>query len=155
MNKYLFLSILISSCFAQAITQVQFFLAGQAMVTLLSSTPNGSTDNDAIDLFKLMNVPPQDSIMGPGKAIATENQDMNLSCGNSPRGPMCSIVFNKSARATILPSQKKISYKMIGSEAAAMAEMWTLQNDHLEFTTTDNKLELKVSPDLFQMDFVE
>ena len=130
---------------SNAATQVQFIPIGRAIVTILGS--------DAVDLFDLMNVPEQNTMLGPGKGISTNSQDMNFSCGTqTSRGPMCSIVFNSSSRSKVSSTKRTITFKMTGSEAQEMLNLWRI-ND--EFITEDQKMRIKTTSNAFQIEFID
>lgn len=112
------------------------------------------SDDDAAHLYKMMNVEPQDSFIGPGKSIVTANKDLNFVCGSQPgKGPVCSIIFNASSRVKADPNNKIVTYRMTGVDAQEMSAKWNLSGDELNFVSTDNKFTLHVSGSEFQLKF--
>lgn len=138
---------IIVSVQAQAVTSINFFISGQAMVNVVSQSPDGhALDQDPVTLYKLMNVPPTGSIMGPGKGIVTENRDLNFTCGSPPgRGATCSIIFQNSNRVKINPIGKSVTFHAVGREAAALSKLFVTNGGKLEFLSTDHLLKLEVS----------
>jgi hypothetical protein len=134
---------LIFSSTAFSWTTKTYFI-NRMMVNVSSQHPDGTIDDDAAHLFELMNVRTQDSFMGPGKAIITDNRDFNMTCGTRQgQGPMCSFIFNASSRASILPST--VSYKMSADDANRMSHLWKLNNSALEWVSDDGKLKIHVT----------
>ena len=140
--------------FSQAHTQLDFFLSGQAMVTVSTQTPDGQVmDNDASHLYELMNVAPTQTFIGPGKAIVSDNRDFNLSCGTPPsRGPMCSIIFKESNRVKMDPVAHQLYYHMHGKEAEMMSKVWTIRAGKLNFVATDGLMKIHIEPDQFELE---
>ena len=134
---------------AQAACRVIIAPSGQGIATITSPSMGGG-DDDAQILWDLMNVPPQDSIMGPGKAIVTAGKELNFIC--NLRGgsiPFCTITLNaKGPRGsewiTLDPARKSARLLMTGDEAAAIAQKLHLAADGtLKYVSSDNKLLLQ------------
>src|SRR5688572_21389328 len=110
MRMFLPLFISLSTLSAAAATRATFFGIG-AMVQVLPQHPGGSADNDSFDLYKAMNVPVQDSMIGPGKAIQTPDQGLSFTCAiRNNTSYECSIIFNRSPNLKLDPINKKIKY---------------------------------------------
>jgi hypothetical protein len=139
--------ILFFSVCSQALTQGRF-LGMQGMVTLTSQGPNGPIDGDAEDLFAYMNVPIQETSMGPGKIIKAENKVFNLLCANSKnQGYICSLVLNRSPHTKL--SAKEISYEVKGVDALNLSRQFFVKGGKYVFKTTDNLFKIEVSEDHF------
>ena len=147
MRNFLLSSLVLIIAFkAQAITSVNFFLGGQAMVNVVSSSMDGHTDQDPVELYKMMNVPPKNSIMGPGKAIVTDNRDLNMTCGTPPgRGATCSFVFQGSSRTQLNPLSKTVSFRATGSDAVRLSKLFVTNDGKLEFISSDRMLRISIS----------
>jgi len=140
--------------FSQAHTNVQFFLGDRVIVNISGKDAFGNvSDDDAANLYALMNVVPQNSPMGLGKGIRTNDRDMNFSCGTAPgRGPFCSIEFNPSSRLRTNPGAKSLNYLITDAEAVAMSKKWFIKYGKLDFISTDRLFKLHIEQDAFQIE---
>lgn len=138
---------------SHAFTRLQFVFDRQALVIVTNHSPEGQLDPDSAHLFELMNVPAQDSFLGPGKAIVSENKDLSFVCGTEPgHGPMCTIVFNPSSRVHWDASRQTIHYQMSGEEAKDVSTKWKTKNGSLEFISSDRKIRMNVLDDEFRLE---
>jgi hypothetical protein len=134
---------------AQAVTQTQFLPGNySAMAYVRAQTPDGQQDQDAFTLFQMMNVPIQNSIMGPGKAIFTNSRDFNLICATA-KG-LCSIILNHSEHVKILPQQKTMIFAVVGVEADQLRALFDLKQDEFHFLSTDHKMRITAVPGAFE-----
>lgn len=134
---------------AQAVTQTQFLPGNySAMAYVRAQTPDGQQDQDAFTLFRLMKVPVQNSIMGPGKAIFSNSRDFNLTCATA-RG-LCSIILNHSEHVKILPQQKTMIFAVTGAEADQLRALFDLKQDEFYFLSTDHKMRITAVPGSFE-----
>jgi|GEM_PF-3096486 len=134
---------------AQAVTQTQFLPGNySAMAYARAQTPDGQQDQDPFTLFKLMNVPTQNTMMGPGKAIFTTARDFNLTCATE-KG-LCSIVLNHSDHVKILPQQKIMSFTVQGAEADQLRALFDLEQGEFHFLSTDHKMRITAVPGAFE-----
>jgi hypothetical protein len=143
---------------AGAVTRSMFPLPGnRAIIMIAAKSMDGSSDLDGWKLFQLLNLPVQDSPIGPGKGFATANRDLNISCANRTGiGTECSLVINSSPRAQISALEKKIQYQMTDSELNSLKEKFFIHGDGcLSYTTQDNKLSLSFTDGGFELRFKE
>jgi hypothetical protein len=147
MNFFVVISILtLMNLKASAVTSLNFFISGQAMVNVISQSLDGRSDQDPVELYKLMNVDPAGSLIGPGKGIVTDNRDLNMTCGSPPgRGATCSFIFQNSPRVKINPLSKTIIFHAVGKEAIALSKLFVTNDGKLEFLSSDKMLKIEVS----------
>jgi hypothetical protein len=158
MKQYLIagsLFLLAGSAFA--VTRSAFPFGGQqATVMIAAQTMDGSQDSDGYNLFKMMNVPIQDSFVGPGKAIFSSNRDFNISCGQRQVGTECSFIFSKSARTKIDFVNKTVDVVINDSEASGLiAKFFVDVQGHMQYSTTDDKLNLAIKNNEIHIHFSE
>lgn len=159
MKKYLAIGgILVVSSLSQAVTRSAFPFGGQqATVMIAAQSMDGSQDSDGYNLFKMMNVPIQDSFVGPGKAIFSANRDFNISCGQRQNvGTECSFIFSKSARTKIDFMNKTVDVLINDAEAAGLiAKFFVDVQGKLQYSTTDDKLNLVIKNNEIHIHFSE
>ena len=85
--------------------KAQFF-GVQTMLNIISAG-----DSDPLDLFNLMNVPIQNSIMGPGKAIVSLDKIFNFVCAVQGNENKCSIIIKASPKAHADPINQTLIYE--------------------------------------------
>jgi hypothetical protein len=96
-----------------------------------------------------MNVPPQNTAFGIGKAVAAPARDFSLVCEQTRN--MCSIVLNHSDRVKILSSQKIMSFTVTGAEADHLtAQFLNLTPGHFLWLSSDRKMRLQAEPGHFE-----
>lgn len=135
-------ALIFSNTSLQAATRIQFFIGDRnAMVNVVGTDYSGNSDSDPSDLYETMNVDPQDTLLGKGKSINSDERDFNLVC--SVEKQQCSLIFNKSANTVISSAQKIIRYKVTGEAAAELTNKFKL-NDRGEayFMATDKAFRL-------------
>lgn len=152
--KYLILSILISwTTAAQAVTQGRFF-GMHMMINISSKFYDGSFDDTAYTLFKAMNVPIQDSMIGPGKSLKAAEKTLNFICAQ--RGEenfQCTLFIFPTAWGQI--AQGKASFVVTGSEARAFSEQFHLPNGEFSLMNPEGTLRIDVQNELFSIKFNE
>lgn len=133
------------------------FLGMQGMISITHANLGGNDgDTDAQNLFNLMNVPIQGSVLGPGKAIIAGDKIMNLSCVNRGNaGFECSIVLQRSPQSLIDSQRRIISFKATGAEANTLLEKFNLENGRIQFHTTDGLFQVFGEPNLFLLQYKE
>lgn len=132
------------------------FLGVVTMVTLQTKVVGNPVDDDAQRLYGLMNVPPQDSFMGPGKAVKTADQVFTLSCALRGGDPLCSIVIKAGSTKTVVsPSQQLARFTATGEEAAELyREFIHNQPDgSFFFQTTDAFFTIRASETEFVAEY--
>jgi len=129
---------------SQAATSLRFLPLNMNALVIVS----GQADNDFSDLYKIMNVPEQDSSMGKGKAIKTDDKAFNLVC--SLNRALCQVVLNKHSSVVIDPQSKYLKFTAEGTLAAALkAQFLTDTNGELSFTSSDRKFRLYADQSVF------
>jgi hypothetical protein len=108
------------------------FLGLQGMIQLLPTDGFGGSDPDSENLLKAMNVPSQNSMLGPGKSIESPDRNLNLICASNPKGSQCTILLKASAPVKLNPSQKTMQYQVTGADAVRLRELFFL-DDRGEF----------------------
>ena len=120
-----------------AITKPKFLPFDMNMMVAITETDiTGAADNDASDLYALMNVSEQDSSMGKGKSIKTADKGFNLVCSREKK--QCSVILNKSANTIISSAKKYASYEITGAVANELLAQFKLTDKgDFSFTATD------------------
>ena len=130
-------------------TRVRFLpMDRNFMASVVEHDLYGNTDTDALDLYQIMNVEEQDSMLGKGKSIVTPEKDFNLVCARDKK--QCSIILNRSANTIISSANKLASFKTTGEAAAVLTKKFKL-NDRGEayFQATDKQFRILGTPDTF------
>ena len=152
----LILEVSAQTAHAETLARVMPF-ANQAMITVYKSRMGGS-DQDAKFLFDSMNVPIQDGMMGPGKAIKDSGQILSWVCGDKGAdGYQCTFMIQKSARTEISSSPVRVRYDVTGSEAAALGLLVVPNeaNGTFKFTNEEGTLSIEASVDRFILTYAE
>jgi hypothetical protein len=134
------------------VTKLNFTLGGQQVIGSLKPTDwDGSADDDAVELYALMNVPEQDSFLGKGKAVKDAAQFLTLTCARESK--QCSIILRKSENTKIDLRQKTAVFSVKAAGSSLWREQFHLPEgeDFLHFITTDQKFELLVADDVFTL----
>jgi hypothetical protein len=129
---------------AQALTQTQFLPGNYSAMAYVRA----QGDNDPTSLYQVMNVPPQNSILGVGKAIVSSPRDFNLTCSQGQN--LCSIVLNHSARVVIISQQKIMSFTAEGADADQLGAQFVQNAGHFEWLSTDHKMRITATPGHFE-----
>lgn len=109
---------------------------------------SGKEDNDFADLYKIMNVPEQDSSMGKGKAIKTADKAFNLVCSLSRE--LCQVVVNKHTSVVIDAPAQYLKFTATGVLAAELkAQFLTDANGELNFISSDRKFRIRADEGQF------
>lgn len=111
------------------------------MAILTPTDTFGNSDSDSSDLFQIMNVPEQDTILGRGKSITSANRDFNLVCGEYKS--QCQFILNKSQNVKISGPMKTMSFRLQGEQAATLTGLFKLNSEgEAYFQTTDKLLRI-------------
>ncbi len=145
----LLIAILIFTTTSHAVTKPKFLPFDRNLVVSITATDvTGASDNDATDLYNLMNVPEQDSSMGKGKSIKTPAKDFTLVCAVDKK--TCSIVLNKTANTVIIGSKKYANFTATGLDAMNLFKQFKPNAPILfSFTATDEMFHMTATPDKF------
>lgn len=134
-----------------AATSSKFF-GMQGMINISSKDARGPLDDDAQTLFAEMNVPVQDSFMGPGKSIVADNKALNFVCSNSnTRGYMCTIMLSRSSHTQL--SSSKMVYSVDGVLAQEISAKFHKVN--YKFISTDGIFSIHSTPEKFELIYNE
>src|SRR5690606_31516465 len=96
-----------------------------------------------VDLYRAMNVPIQDSVMGPGKGIVAANKALNFTCGIR-NGSIyeCSILLQRSAFTEIDFFNKTAKFEVRGEIAEELRQKFYLYAGEFHFKSSDNVLKI-------------
>jgi len=137
--KFLFFILFLMLCNVQAATRVKFMPMNlNVMVNVTEKDIYGNPDSDSADLYTIMNVSEQDSMLGKGKSIATPSKDFNLVCSREKK--MCSIILKKSGRVEISPERKYTAIRISGEEAQVITEKFKLNDRGEAYFLASDKL---------------
>lgn len=153
--KFLLLSILFFVLNLEARTEGQFF-GQQYMINISSRSVDGTFDHTAARLFEQMNVPEQNSFLGPGKALSVSQKEMTFICNKKQENQFqCSIMIFNSAFGKIGFNSANIKYT--GEKASEMFQQFFPNEDGSEIKITDDtgRFNLIVKPDLFQIIYAQ
>jgi hypothetical protein len=118
------------------------------MANVMERDIYGNPDSDAMDLYKIMNVEEQDSMLGKGKSIVTPEKDFNLVCSREKK--QCSIILNRSANTVISSANKVASFKISGEAAGILTKKFKLnERGEAYFQATDKLFRILGTPDTF------
>ncbi|MDG0816648.1 hypothetical protein [Bdellovibrio svalbardensis] len=152
--KRIALAILImtSGSLSQARTQGRF-LGQQFMINIAAQGYDGSTDELPQKLFEAMNVPVQDSILGPGKTLQTPFKFLDFICANRTSGGYtCMLLIHPSKSAQL--GLKTASLRVEGEMAQKLAAQFFPSSGEV-FQNAEGTLEVKVTPNQFSIRFDE
>ncbi len=132
-----------------AVTKPKFLPFDMNMMVAITETDiTGAADNDASDLYALMNVSEQDSSMGKGKSMKTADKGFNLVCTKEKK--TCSVILNKSANTIISGAKKYASYEITGVVADELRAQFKLTDEgDFAFTATDGLFHIHAIPGHF------
>lgn len=139
---------------AQALTSGRF-LGQQFMINIATKSYDGSVDELPQKIFEGMNVPVQDSILGPGKALKAPEKILNFICANrtGSGGYTCMLLIHSSEWAQL--GAKKASLRIQGDLAQSLAAQFHLNQGVLVFSNSEGTLEIKVTPNELNIRFAE
>lgn len=153
-SVFFFISLIFSSsCFAA--TRLQFFIGDRnAMALITPADSSGNSDSDSSDLYQVMNVPEQDTMLGKGKSIISVDRDFNLICGEYRN--QCQVILNRSPHVLISGLKKQMSFIITGDAAARLTEQFKLNSKgEAYFMTTDKLFRLSGSASTFIFEATE
>lgn len=138
MKIALILIITLMSSLSFSATRMRFFIGDRNSIAFITPTDiYGNADSDSTDLYQVMNVPEQDTMLGKGKGIVSTDSDFNLVC--SEYRQQCQVILNKSPNTIISTSKKYMSFSVTGEEAARLTQMFKLnERGEAYFKTVDN-----------------
>ena len=148
MKSYV-LFILLFSISSYSATRTKFLPGNfNLIVNITEADIFGNIDSDSVDLYQLMNVDEQDSMLGKGKSIVSNEKDFNIVCSKEKKS--CHIILKKSNNTIISSDQKFASFKVNGPEAKSITDKFKL-NDRGEayFMATDKHFRVFGNQDTF------
>jgi hypothetical protein len=119
-------------------TRLRFFIGDRNSIAFITPTDiYGNADSDSSDLYQIMNVPEQDTMLGKGKSIVMGNDsDFNLVCAEYRN--QCQVILNKTANTVISGSKKYMRFEVTGADAAHLTSMFKLNSKgEAYFKSTD------------------
>ena len=142
MKHLLIISTFIFCTSAHSATRLKFLPLDRNMLVVITATDiYGNADSDSTDMYKLMKVPEQDSMLGKGKSIASPDRDFNLVCSKEKN--MCQVTLNKSANVVISSSGKFAKFTISGNRASDLTKLFeTDAKGEFHFTATDHLLKI-------------
>jgi hypothetical protein len=157
MKTYLKITSSVLLCLASvpalSATTAQFF-GMQGMINVAAPSL-GPKDSDAQNMMGAMNVPVQQSMLGPGKAITAEGQILNYICANrgSNGDYTCSIIIQNSPHSKLSPTF--MSYQVQGELASALHEKFypNQADGSYQFTSVDGTLQVRSTNDEFEVTY--
>ncbi|MBC7371782.1 MAG: hypothetical protein H7326_09460 [Bdellovibrionaceae bacterium] len=121
----------------------------------MSKDSAGNADLDAVTLYRAMNVPVKDSMLGPGKLIEDAGKKLQFICAiRNNSGYECAIFIQKSANGSLSPTQGWIQYKVTGHAADEFTKLFhTDAKGEFHFVSVENNLKVHVKPQYFEVLF--
>lgn len=153
MRKILFLSFVLLGFNVHARTEGRF-LGVNYMINITSQNFDGSFSDTPAYLYKQMNVPEQQSMMGPGKALEVSNKELSFICSKKAENNYhCSILVFNSSQGNFSFHSAQIKYT--GEKAKAVVAQFFPNEDGSDINLTDDtgQFHLVVKPDLFELTF--
>ncbi|QDK37755.1 hypothetical protein [Bdellovibrio sp. NC01] len=154
MKTLVMLLLLSSASVSHAVTNGRF-LGQQFMINIAAQNPDGSSDDFPQKLFEVMNVPIQDSMLGPGKSLKAPERTLNFICANRTSGGYtCMLLIHRTANAQL--GLKTASFKANGELAQALGQQFFLGNEQkIVLSNAEHTLEIQVTPTDFSIRFDE
>lgn len=139
---------------AHAVSSAQF-MGRYGMIRVVARDASGATDSDSQTLLSAMNVPPQDSMLGPGKVIESPDRALQFICADRPQaGAECSIFIQQKGFGIVDMFRKYMQYKVVGPEAEVYAKLFkTDANGEFHFTSIEGSLKVEIRPQYFEVYF--
>ncbi|MFP5519760.1 MAG: hypothetical protein ACLGGX_07645 [Bdellovibrionia bacterium] len=142
---WLYLIVLLSG--TQSLAATSGKLTGlTGMINIVSQQYGEGPDTDALVLFEDMNVPVQDSFLGPGKSIVSKDRALNFVCAErgARGGPTCTIMINRSANSIL--SRGRIGFRVTGDQAWEFSSKFKLDgNKVFSFISIDEVFRVYAS----------
>ena len=139
---------------AHALTSGQF-VGRYGIIRVVARDASGATDTDGQVLLNAMNVPTQNSMLGPGKVIESSDRALQFICADRPQvGAECSIFIQQNGHGIVDMFRKYMQYKVIGSEADVYAKLFKMDGSgEFHFTSIEGSLKVEVRPQYFEVYF--
>ena len=141
---------------SQAKTEAFFPIGGQRAIFVIQNPTVGPQNDDAQILYEAMNVPPKNSITGPGKSITTKDKAFTLVCGIRNGGSLytCSLIIQDSDHSRVLPLQQKAEFALQGEPAREMSTLFVQPSSgEFLFEASDSPFRLQGNDSEFHFSF--
>ena len=139
----------------QARTNSYFTMTGDRVMVNLQSGRAFSADDDAIKLFKAMNVIPSDSIMGKGKKIQWQDA-LTIIVSDRGQGQFDgTIMIYRGPGTKIDSSRKTVEINWQGEEVSYLYSVINHENGTFEFTSADGRLKIDLDQNQFNLKYDE
>lgn len=139
-----------------------FPFGGQVQITVYKGTLGQGDDRDARVLMDAMNVPLQNSPLGPGKAIVDSAKLLNWTCADRGQaGYHCALLVRPGQGGSELQSRTQISppavtYVATGEVALELFEMLVPTTPgFFEFENQEQTLKISATPEKFELVYRE
>ncbi|RYZ82139.1 MAG: DUF2183 domain-containing protein, partial [Proteobacteria bacterium] len=139
---------------AAAYTHAEF--AGlYGIIRMVPKDQAGNADTDTVTLYRQMDVPIKDSMLGPGKTIQTAERALQFICAiRNGTDYECAIFIQSSANSTVNPLGGYMQYKLTGPAADVYAKMFRTNADgNFDFVNTEGTFKVTVKPHYFEVLF--
>lgn len=166
MKQLLIFTVFFFHLFAAEAACHSVFNFGMFASIMIQNPDGGFPDGDADLLWKSMNVPEQDSNLGPGKSIVSAGKEINFICvnrGGDGKQMTCTLTFNSrgpnASRWLKMDSSARTIHVLVqGAEASFFTEKFHLPSDNggpLLFRSNDQKFALVVQAGRFEIFYDE
>ncbi len=148
-TQIILLAILLSQT-SEARIQFSFFQLNRQAMIVTTDEPGDEPISEF--LYQQMNVPPQDSFIGPGKSWSTPQKEFNMVCSLSPsQGNHCTFIVQNQKGAHLDPNKGVIIYTAEGTLAANILEKFILPAGQREFQyrSPDGQILIQATPTEF------
>lgn len=151
--RTLFFFLVFSATSALAAVRGHFFgITG--MIQVLPHNIEGITDNDSVLLYQAMNVPEQQSMLGPGKAFYSPDRALDFVCGiRNSSIYECTLMLKNSPFVRLDPLHRLMSFHVEGAEADQLRQNFFLTAERFDFRSADGKLQIVAFPGSFRLTF--
>lgn len=154
MRQFLFLSLLLGSLNLQARTEGRFS-GVQYIIKFISVNLDATNDHFPTTVYEKMNVPEQQTVMGPGKVIEVDEKEMSFMCNKKGENSYhCIVLVRQSAHGSFGLRSAQVKYT--GEKAKAMAAQFFPDEEggsELHMTDPTGQFNLIVTPDLFHLTY--
>lgn len=130
------------------------FIGTQFLINVVTESYDGHNDDTPGVIYKSMNVPPQNSFLGMGKAIKNPKGDLSFICtAKAQEKFQCSFIVFNNEYSKISSNQAIVEFN--GEKAQALYNQFSPFDGSTEIKIIDNSgmFKLEVKPDLFRMSF--
>jgi len=130
------------------------YMGTQFLINLVTESYDGHNDDSAGVIYKSMNVPPQNSIIGMGKTIKSPKGDMSFICAAKAQEKFqCSFIVFSNQYSQISSQQAVVEFK--GEKAEALYKQFLPfdGSDQIKIIDNSGLFKLEINPNLFRMSF--